>query len=307
MSLTPSTILSDLSGLTGALPEEVYPLLERAAGEQEAAVLDSLTALLLDRALRLLRQGSRQEIFEESKALNRVLAGPESATLEEKMPGIHGGWMALGELLSEASRRSDRAAVDSILLSTKGHGQSLLEELAREGRPLPRAEIRKRLRLGESHLSHLLRDLAEADLVVRYRPEGSKEVLVELGPVGREVVKTSILPDWLQHLIELLGKIVSGEPVGRETAARELEASGALSRIASERLAEALAAISGGASAEEPRPGEPATLAKVLRFSDKMANLQKDESHFDLMRDLQGDQRPASLFEVEETAAEAFG
>ena len=150
MSLTPSTIYPDLSGLTGARPEEVYPLLERAAQEQEPAALDSLIALLLDRTLRLLRQGSRQEIFEEAKALNRVLAGPESTSLEEKRPRIHGAWTALGELLSEAARRSDRAAVDSILLSTKGHGRSLLEELARDDRPLPRAEIRKRLRLGES-------------------------------------------------------------------------------------------------------------------------------------------------------------
>ncbi|HSK77224.1 MAG TPA: winged helix DNA-binding protein [Thermoanaerobaculia bacterium] len=305
MSLTPSTIPPDLSGLTGVPPEEVYPLLERAAREQEPAALDSLTALLLDRALRLLRQGSRQEIFEEAKALNRVLAGTECASLEETTPRIHGGWTALGELLSEASRRSDRAAVDSILLSTKGHGQSLLEELAREGRPLPRAEIRKRLRLGESHLSHLLRDLAEANLIVRYRPEGSKEVLLDLGPVGREVVKTSILPDWLHRLVEFLGKAASGEPVGQETAARELETAGAPSRIAAERLAEALAALSGGPATEEPRPGTPETLAKVLHFSDRMASVKNDENHFDLMRDRQGDQRPGALFEIEENAVQA--
>jgi DNA-binding MarR family transcriptional regulator len=195
--------------------------------------------------------------------------------------------------------------VDSILLSTKGHGQSLLEELAREGRPLPRAEIRKRLRLGESHLSHLLRDLTEANLVVRHRPEGSKEVLVELGPVGREIVKTSILPDWLTRLVELLGKAASGKPVGREMAARELEAAGAPSRIAAERLAEALAALSGGPVTEDPRPGNPETLAKVLQFSDRIANLKKDESHFDLMRGRQGDQRPGALFEIEENAVKA--
>lgn len=237
MSLNTPSIPSDLSGLGDAPPEEVASLLERAAAHPVPEELEALTSLLLDRTLQALRQGSRQEILQEAKALNGVLAGSEGEALEQVQPRFHGAWAALGELLSEAARRSDRAAVDSILLGTKGHGRKLLEELARNGAPMSRAKLRERLSLGESHLSHLLRDLEEADLVVRYRPEGGKEVVVELGPVGREVVEQSVLPKW----IETLAGILTRPSMDQQAVVRELLEAGAPSALLANRLAKALA------------------------------------------------------------------
>lgn len=178
----------DLSGHRDVPAGEVAPLLARAADASEEEAIPVLTALLRNRVLRLLRQGSRQEILDEAMMINRFLAVEDGARLRQSQPEAYGRWSALGELLSAASRSTGRAAIPSLLLGTQGHGMSLLRLLTAEGGPLPRAEIRRRLGLGEAHLSHLLRDLEEADLIVRYRPERSKEVFVEIGTAAREVL-----------------------------------------------------------------------------------------------------------------------
>lgn len=239
----------DLSGHRDLPPAEIAPLLEKVGDNPEERAVSTLTALLMNRALRLLRQGSRQEILDEALMLNRFLALPAGARLKESRPDAFGGWTALGELLSAAGRSSSSAAIPSILLGTRG--RDVLELLASENRPYQRSEIKRRLDFrSESHLSHLLRDLEEADLIVRYRPEGGKEVLVELGSVGREVVETSILPAWVEELIRLLGQT----PVEKEAVARQLRKAGAPSALLVERLSAAL--TTRPAAAEAPKPPE---------------------------------------------------
>lgn len=240
MSLTlPPSVFADTDDIP---PQEFGPLLERAASEADAATLKRATAVFSDRTLRLLREGSRQDLLDEALAVSRALSGNAGETLQNRQPAIFGAWTALFELLEEAARRSDRAAVPGLLRGTLG--PAVLELLAGEGRPLPRAVIRKRLDLGEAHLSHLLRDLEEADLILRYRPKGSKEVLVELGPAGREVVAQSVLPPWLQRLEETFQALAAGASIQPEALAQELEAAGAPSRLAADRLARAVAQFS---------------------------------------------------------------
>ena len=188
MPSTTSPIPLDLSGHRGLPPSEIAPLLEKVADAPEEEALSALTALLMDRTLHLLRLGSRQEILAEALMINRFLTLPEGDLLKESQPEVFGGWMLLGELLSGASRSSSREAVPSILRGTRG--LEVLQLLARGKRPYLRSEIKQQLRFEkESDLLHLLRDLAEADLIVRYRPEGGQEVLIELGRVGREVME----------------------------------------------------------------------------------------------------------------------
>lgn len=242
--MNPTLSPASFTDLDDAPPTQIAPLIERAAQEGDAKTLKSLTALLLDRALRILREGSRQEILDEALAVSRGISGTVGSTLRERQPETFGAWAALNALLTEAARRSDRAAVPSLLRGTQGHGLAILELLAAENRAVPRAEIRRRLDLGEAHLSHLLRDLEEADLIIRYRPEGGKEVQVELGPVGREVVSQSVLPPWLERLEDVLSQVVGGFPLEFKTLAQELQQAGAPSRLAAERLAEALRRIS---------------------------------------------------------------
>lgn len=179
-----STFPSDLTGHLDVPPAEVAPLLELASQEMAEQPFRALTLLLLNRTLNLLREGSRQELLAEAMMVNRFLEIEAGRRLRERRPEVFGKWSALGAMLSGASRASNRAAVPSILKG--GRGQEVLDLLAARGGAAPRAEIRRQLDLGEAHLSHLLADLEEARLILRYRPQGSKEVLVELGPVGRE-------------------------------------------------------------------------------------------------------------------------
>lgn len=255
MSLTPLTHEA-FADLDFDPSSEIGPLVERAALEAEPQTLKVATALLSDRALRLLREGSRQELLDEALAVSRGISGQAARVLKEKNPETYGAWMALDELLAEAARRSDRAAVPSLLRGTRG--MAVLEMLAREGQAVPRSRIRQTLDFGEAHLSHLLRDLEEADLILRYRPEKSKEVFVELGRAGREVVAQSVLPPWLERLVESLSHIADASPLDADLLARELEEAGAPSRLAATRLSQALAAL---APAAAPAPERKNVLA----------------------------------------------
>jgi DNA-binding MarR family transcriptional regulator len=236
----------DLSHLDTVAADEIAPLVERAAAEADADNLARLTDLLLDRALRLLREGSRQEILDEALAVSGGVSGETGRMLRERNPETFGAWAALDDLLAEAARRSDRAAVPSLLRSTEGHGLKVLELLAEKGQAVPRAEIRERLNLAEAHLSHLLRDLEEADLIVRYRVKGKREVLVELGRVGKEEVERAVLPAWLERLASALTEIAAGSLVDFKALAGELRRAGAPSELAAVKLAEALSCLPHG-------------------------------------------------------------
>ncbi len=304
-------ILLALSVFRDAPPSEVADLLERAATEPQEEALSALSALLMNRTLRLLRQGSRQEILEESLMLNRFLAIDAGDRLRRARLDVSSRWAALGELLSGAARSTSRAAVPSILKSTRGRGQEILELLAGEGRPVPRSEVKRRLGLAESHLSHLLRDLEGANLVVRYRPEGGKEVLVALGPAGEEVVDESVLPPWIERLAEALAAVSRGVRIDGEELARSLHDSGAPSRLAAGRLAEALGKLSlpseapatGYAAAEDT--DSPASEAGQRREAARRTTERVKETnpHFANVLTFQRERRPGALFSAPEPDA----
>jgi DNA-binding MarR family transcriptional regulator len=129
--------------------------------------------------------------------------------------------------------------VDSILRSQGGHGRAVLEMLAEHGGPISRRAVRERLEITESHLSHVLRDLAEADLIVRSRL--GREVALDLGPVGREVVERSVAPAWVSYLCDRIKHISSLElRIEPETLTAELLRRGAPSRTVARQLAEAV-------------------------------------------------------------------
>jgi DNA-binding MarR family transcriptional regulator len=268
----------DLSGQRELPPAEIAPLLERVAAEPEERALSALTALLMNRVLRLLRQGSSEALQEEALMLNRALAISAGVRLQKDRPEAFGVWKALGELLSGAARSTSRAAVPSILRSASGRGQEILELLAGESGPVPRTEIKRRLKLAESQLSHLLRDLEEADLVIRHRPEKSKEILVELGPVGREVVSQSVLPSWLEGLTHTISEIANGASFDSEAFARDLQEAGAPSRLVADRLAEAVARLA-PAAAYRGRPDrvEAAARDNIRRFIREVKRLPDSE------------------------------
>lgn len=270
---------SSFSTLDDAPAGEVAPLMERAAAEGDPETLSRLTDLLLDRSLRLLRDGSREEILDEALAVSGGVSGEAGRLLKERSPETFGAWTALDDLLAEAARRSDQAAVPSLLKSTEGRGMAILELLAGEGRAVPRAEIRRRLSLAEAHLSHLLRDLEEADLIVRHRPQGAREVLVELGPVGRDVVSQSVLPDWLKRLDEASTRIAAGSPLDSAALIQELQEAGAPSELAADCVVKIVVRLAPAAAYRgRPERAEPAAKDDNLhRFLREVSRLPSSE------------------------------
>ncbi len=242
------TLALELSALEEHRAKDLRPYFEALSGDPgDQPLAEMLGALLLDRILHLLRRGSRLDLVDESVELASFLESEAGERLRDARPELHASWCAFEDLLAEAADRSDRDAVDSILLSHRGRGHKVLEVLAERAEPVRRAEIWQALgeEVSDSLVSHLLRDLEEADLIVRFRPPKSKEVLVELGPVGRDVARREVLPAWVEYLCEQIARLTSAEdgPPSCEEIRQGLVKKGAPSELVARRLSDALAGL----------------------------------------------------------------
>lgn len=205
--------------------------------------LEQVTGLLLNRVLHLLREASTTAILEECMDLNRFIESTVGQSVKSQRPDYFGRWAGIAELLSEAAQRVDAAAVSSILLAHKGYGQKILEILAAATTSLPRSQIRKHLEISESHLSHILSDLDEASLIVRRRLDNSREVTIDLGPLGREIVDRSIFPSWISVVIDhikRLPRVDSVEAIDPDTLRKDFLMKGAPSDLLAKQLADAI-------------------------------------------------------------------
>ena len=125
--------------------------------------------------------------------------------------------------------------------SHKGRWRRVLELLAGNGGTMRRAALKERLEaLSESHLSHLLRDLEEAEMVARRRPERSREVLVELLPAGREIVATRASSDGHRGVADQAA--ADRAAAGRDAAGRDAAGRTAADRPVQDRAGEDQAA-----------------------------------------------------------------
>jgi DNA-binding MarR family transcriptional regulator len=253
--------MNDVTALLGAPAGRVIEHMEPALETAPADHLRRLGLLLFDRTFFLLREAPRDQVQTENRSLQRFLCAPPAQQLRQRDPELFGSWAALGDLWTEAARRSDRAAASTILASQGGRGREVLEILAAEGGPLARGEVRQRTGLSESHLSHVLRDLEEGDLIERTR-EG-REVVLDLGEVGREVVDREIRPPWVAVVADAIRAGLPEEPAALE---ERLLKNGAPSRLAAHQLAEAICR-----RGERPAsaPGWVATERGLLRFPDR--------------------------------------
>ncbi|MBI3270740.1 MAG: winged helix-turn-helix transcriptional regulator [Planctomycetes bacterium] len=208
--MTQDRIPQDLSDLLDAPLPRLVERLVQAGPETDPRDLGRVEGLLLHRTLHLLRQASRDQIVEESLALDRFLDGEAARPLRDRHPRFHARCSTLADLLTEAAQRTDHAAAESIVRAHATHGPALLRFLRGAVGPVPRAHLREQLGVAEAQLSRLLRDFEEADLIVRYRPENRKEVLVELGPAGRARADAEALPAWVEVVVDLLEARTAG-------------------------------------------------------------------------------------------------
>jgi len=274
----------DLTSLIDSDFETIEPVLETVpalANPENRRV----TALLKDRTIRLLRTGARTAILDEALGLRRFLHSAKGQQLQENVPLLFGGWTAFADLLSESARRSDAAAAESILKSHPTYGRRVLELLAEQDEAIPRSTIRRRLEIAESHLSRMLRDLEEANLIVRYRPDKGREVLVELGAIGKDCVERSILPSWIRLASQILEQKEPAQRFPSEANLTEMfKKNGCPSDLAARELAQLVARAAGWES---------------KRWGMECNQRESSENpHFSQIRQQQGQRPPRALFLV---------
>lgn len=206
-------IPTDLSSYADASMAELRPLLEGWASEPDAAAERRLRSLVIHRCLHQVRSAPRSDLNQEAGVLHGVLEGEHGDTLKERLPEAYGGLFYLAKLLSEAARRSDPDAIDSVVRSHPTYGLPLLENLAASSQPVPRQELRERLSISESQLSHLLHDFEEANLVVRLKTPGTRGVSVKITREGQDYVDKNV-PGLFERLVEELEALIDRGPSG---------------------------------------------------------------------------------------------
>jgi DNA-binding MarR family transcriptional regulator len=180
----------DLLSLRAAALPALIDTLERLVTDHAgAAVLNAVAELAVDETVRLVRSGSRSEVIAGGKALSGFLASKLAQAAQDGAPGAHDTLNGLLPVLTAAASPASKDGGALVLRSWSGKAREALEHIASTPKGvLGRAELRTRLAVSESYLSHLLADLEAAHLVERISAQGARTVEVHLAPQGREFV-----------------------------------------------------------------------------------------------------------------------
>lgn len=187
---------------------------DQANGVQHVVFLrEQVTSILRGRALRVTSKGTRRELSDETNVWQYALESEEGKQLRAQQPELFGCWQGIVSLLHDAARRDGTASIEIVLRSHAKHAKPLLKLLAERHSPVPRKELREKLNIEESQMSHLLADMEEASLVRRVRLKGMKEVAIELDWAGREAIdipeieETATLKDKVDQLTKQVLKL----------------------------------------------------------------------------------------------------
>lgn len=237
--------------------DELDPVIESAMAETVGEQRDAWVALFRNRALNLIRRGSSLALRREAAVLNRQLYSPTGRELQQRDPAHHARLGTIAEMLSTAGQRTDTAFLNAVLSSHSKYAQRILELLARAGSDgLPRRELMAKLGVQESHLSHILADLEKANVIVRLRRDGTKEVRVTLDAAGRDLVNEQLEPHWFVAAAQVLDDVARGHAAPSATKLSNLlEKANVPSRLVIERVHDLIATLSDAALAIGERTG----------------------------------------------------
>lgn len=207
---------------------DLAPVFEQLRDTSDPDVLAGIGALFENRAIGLLRTGSSSQLRDEAAVLNRFLYGRAGRELEVRDRDLMQRLRTISDLVARASERTDPMFVAAVLSSHKKYAQPILEYLWRAGEAVPRQQLLNELGIEESHLSHVLRDLEDADVIARIKFPGTKEVRIALAPVGRDLVKHQLIPPWFLSAVKYITDAINGLKPERadtvDTALSELQA-----------------------------------------------------------------------------------
>lgn len=147
-------------------------------------------ALLTDHAITAVREASTDDLAVDADHLTRFVTSRALDELRQADPEMVGWWFGLSRVLGLAERRVNRSAVEAILRSHDGKAQVVFAQVAAHVMATGEALARKVIDVAasESHRSHILRELEDADLVTRFKD--GRETFVTLGGVGRDVARS---------------------------------------------------------------------------------------------------------------------
>jgi len=224
---------------------EMGPVVERALTVKEEEAVETWIALFRNRALVLVRNGSSSALREEAAMLNQGLYSLSGDIARKQNPEYHARLRMIADLVGEAGQRTDTIFLSALLSSHKNYAKRIVEMLAQAGQEgLPRKEILAKLRIEESHLSHVLADLEAADVVIRMRRSGTKEVRVVLGPAGRELIDETFLPKWFRQFVDFFAEAIEHRVVPDHDALLSILEKAKISRsLAAEPVKKLLALI----------------------------------------------------------------
>jgi hypothetical protein len=168
------------------LLDALAPLLNRGS---TTASLRVVVELAVDETVRLVRAGSRTDLVANGEALATFLGGQRGASLRTSTPGAYDTLSGLLPVLTAACSPAGKGSEQAVLRSWNGKAQAALDTVAAERAGfLARSELRARLEVSESYLSHLLADLEAASLLERVGGRGRRSVDVRLTSKGRQLV-----------------------------------------------------------------------------------------------------------------------
>lgn len=191
--------LPDLLALRVAPLKRLLDVLDElapnAGDDRYGQAMGVVAELAVDESVRLIRRASRGEIVDAGTALSRWCGGPNGRAVEATDAGTHAILAGLTFVLGAAAAPDGKDGDALVLRSWNGRAREAVELVA--GAPdhtLPRAELRRRLDVSESYLSHLLADLQAARLVERIGNPGRRGVDVHIGARGFALVPVAVQP-----------------------------------------------------------------------------------------------------------------
>jgi DNA-binding MarR family transcriptional regulator len=153
-----------------------------------------IAGLILAHAIRLIRLGTREELLDGGLELAETLTRPTIRDLDRRQPEALRLLSGASVALKAAAAPSSAGGELAVLRSWNGNAREAVATLnASPSLKLARAELRERLGVNQSYLSHLLADLEGAGLVVRTRD--GRDITVHLGPAARAERVQVLLPE----------------------------------------------------------------------------------------------------------------
>lgn len=187
-NLPPKWKASQWADADGCPPEEVIARIPELADQEQPEVFENaICCAFLDRLLRAL-YGSQREMLDEALVVSTALSGEVGKKIRERWPTYYAQLTILDDILAEAGRRSNPAAVPGrlrFLITMYPHLIDMLRALIEKDRTM---KVLERQFIPSGSWKHLMYNLEKMNLVQRFQKRKNGAIWVCLLPLGRRIM-----------------------------------------------------------------------------------------------------------------------